>query len=1209
MPKKSAKSSAQHESDNEEQQYEHLSTRRQVLIRASMYLGGTKPTTVNEFLIRDGAIENTQVRYSPAAMKCIDEAIVNAVDQYTRNGRCNIWIEFKDRRITVRNDGGSVPVELTSTQDGREMYKPQMVFGEYRTSSTYSNSTSITGGTFGYGIKLTNTFSTVFELENLDSKRGLLYKQQWLKERSGDDLWCSEPEITQVAKGKARDGYTQVSFELDWKEFGMDDETWKGLQEFTHMRAIHSSVFMGSTTSTVYFDGKPIDLRNLQQFAQSCLQHMYPQGTTPQMVQINMPGDDQPWQVVVGIKPNTERPEHISLINGVYVRRGKHLKHLEDQLVKWMKPKVESLWKSVGLKKNWNRNIVLQYLMIFMRGHVVNPEYTGQRKDELDVPGEIFKPYVFSPAKMDEVWDLVKPYIDDDIVQSTPTKKKKTKVKAKKYSPAKDAGTKDGYLCSLFVAEGDSAVGMIEQAIASGCNPHLTHERYGTYSIQGVPMNPRKQITLKEDSRGRVTKVPNERLKKNDRLGTLEVILGLDKNRDYETQDDIDNNLRYGHVIIASDQDEDGKGNIRSQTLNFFQTFWPKLVGLGYVQFINTPVIRAIPNSQKQYIVDFYTEQQYRDWVIEQGAKSKSYKTKYYKGLGTHSPDDVQDMFSTWPSMLMTYISDAKSEPACEVYFGKDPDKRKIVLSKAPKYEEDRYYKDERLSVTDHLNTATKQYQLYNIARHVQHVVDGQTPSKRKILAAARIQFGHQNESMKVYQLGGVVAQQMNYHHGDASLNDTIRRMAQYFVGAREFPLLQAESNFGSRAKGGLDAAAPRYADLKMNRKLVNMLFPKLDDCNLEYVYDDGKRCEPKYYVPIVPLAILESYNSPATGWASTIWGREYTEVSKHLHLCIQEGKMVPRENDFAINDFRYRHQLMYLGGVPNSVGTYEETGNDSIVVTELPMKVWNEHWIKGNPDDKDSKGVEDLPEVHMVYDVSSTDEIRIEVEFKKGGLEAARAKGAQSKAAQKYGLDPLIAYLDLKQSLSSNICFIGLDGAVKESTRYVDCFAMWFDIRKDFYRQRVERTSVLLELQILQLENQIRFVQKRDGYQLKVVRAEQVSLLTKEDYQRIDRGKLQTPDHIRTEDLRRIILEGEGADYGYLLKMTSEDITTEALALLEEQLAEHKRNLAELLKKDRFPGARIWKRELEQLDEAVDKYREHGNWTYDQKKPLRRKR
>lgn len=1212
MGKKSNTEVVEDGDNNETQTHIQLSDRKQALLRSSMFLGGKKPITASEFVPSENVFVKQDVTYSPAALKCIDEAIVNAVDQYTRNGKTDIWIAFdKDGTVTVKNDGGSVPVEKCKTHDGRTMYKPQMVFGEYRTSSTYTTAASKTGGTFGYGIKLTNTFSTVFELENYDAKRGIVYKQRWLKEKSEDTLYCDEPVLETAPRASDRQGYTQVKFLLDWTEFDMNPDNLVELEKLTYMRAVHSSVFLGSP-SRVFFQNTEITVKSLSAMAGLFLEPLYPADAAVSKVDMVVPTIDtalDPWQVSIGVKPDTESKfETLSIINGVYVKSGSHFGYLEKAILKYLKPKVESLYKKAGVTKKFNKQNILKYLMVFMQGHINNPEYTGQRKDVLDLQESQFKSYALPEAKLEQVWLLLQSYIDDDIIDLAPAKKKKAKVKAKKYNSAKMAGTKDSSSCSLFVAEGDSAVGMIDQAIASGCSKYLNRDYYGTYSIQGVPMNPRKQITIRTTA-GRTLKIPSDRLKKNERLSVLEQILGLDKNHDFDKLEDVHKQLRYGHVIIASDQDEDGKGNIRSQTLNFFQTFWPKLVGLGYVQFINTPIMRVIPRSSKGYIEEFYTEKQYLQWATRMGSSAKNYDTKYYKGLGTHNKDDVKDMFSNWPYILMTYFSDKRSERAMEVYFGKNSDLRKAVLVLPPQGEEDRFYVDNRLSVTDHLNTATRQYQLYNIGRHIQHCLDGQTPSKRKVIAASRSHFNHNNQTLKVYQLGGIVAKEMNYHHGDASLGETIIRMAQCFVGAREFPLLQEESNFGSRAKGGTDAAAPRYADLKMNKVLMNALFPKLDDCNLEYVYDDGKRCEPKFYVPIVPLAILESYSSPATGWASTIWGRDYIEVSAHLHRCIDAGNYIQLDKkDFSINDYRYSHKLVDLGGIPNSLGTYVEDDTDRITVTELPMRVWNEHWIKGNPEKKDSVGIEDLPEVANVYDVSSDDNgIQIEIEFKKGGLELAKEKGAKNATMAKHGIDPLISYLDLKQSLKDNICLIDINGAVCEHTTYVDVFQKWFDIRKDYYRMRVERTSILLRLNILMLENQIEFVKQRDNYNLKVPRAEQVTLLQSKKYQTIDKHKLQVADFIKTADLTHTIKEGDGADYGYLTKMNSEDISDEALLQLQEKLKECKSDLEELLKQDHFPGARIWKKELTQLDAAVSKYRESGTWTYGEKKPKRR--
>ena len=82
-------------------------------------------------------------------------------------------------------------------------------------------------------------------------------------------------------------------------------------------------------------------------------------------------------------------------------------------------------------------------------------------------------------------------------------------------------------------------------------------------------------------------------------------------------------------------------------------------------------------------------------------------------------------------------------------------------------------------------------------------------PSHRKIIFASlkRKLF----TPIKVVQLSGNVSENAAYHHGEASLNDTIVSLAQYFTGANNIPLLVPKGTFGSRARGGKDSAAPRY--------------------------------------------------------------------------------------------------------------------------------------------------------------------------------------------------------------------------------------------------------------------------------------------------------------------------------------------------------------------------------------------------------------
>ena len=64
---------------------------------------------------------------------------------------------------------------------------------------------------------------------------------------------------------------------------------------------------------------------------------------------------------------------------------------------------------------------------------------------------------------------------------------------------------------------------------------------------------------------------------------------------------------------------------------------------------------------------------------------------------------------------------------------------------------------------------------------------------------------------VKVAQLAGSVSEMSAYHHGEASLMSTIINMAQNYIGSNNVNLLQPIGMFGTRLRGGKDAASSRY--------------------------------------------------------------------------------------------------------------------------------------------------------------------------------------------------------------------------------------------------------------------------------------------------------------------------------------------------------------------------------------------------------------
>ena len=74
-------------------------------------------------------------------------------------------------------------------------------------------------------------------------------------------------------------------------------------------------------------------------------------------------------------------------------------------------------------------------------------------------------------------------------------------------------------------------------------------------------------------------------------------------------------------------------------------------------------------------------------------------------------------------------------------------------------------------------------------------------------------------------QLAGYVSEHASYHHGEASLCQTIVNMAQDYVGSNNFNLLLPIGQFGTRHMLGKDYASPRYIFTQLN-PLTRLMFP-----------------------------------------------------------------------------------------------------------------------------------------------------------------------------------------------------------------------------------------------------------------------------------------------------------------------------------------------------------------------------------------------
>jgi DNA topoisomerase-2 len=168
--------------------------------------------------------------------------------------------------------------------------------------------------------------------------------------------------------------------------------------------------------------------------------------------------------------------------------------------------------------------------------------------------------------------------------------------------------------------------------------------------------------------------------------------------------------------------------------------------------------------------------------------------------------------------------------------------------------------------------------------RSIPHLLDGFKPSQRKILFAC---FKRKLKGeIKVAQLTGYVAEHSAYHHGEASLQATIVNMAQNFCGSNNINLLTPSGQFGTRRMGGKDAASARYIFTKLE-PITRAIFHPDDDELLSYINDDGVTVEPEYYVPVIPMILVNGADGIGTGWSTSVNNYNPREIVRNLRRKI----------------------------------------------------------------------------------------------------------------------------------------------------------------------------------------------------------------------------------------------------------------------------------------------------------------------------------
>ena len=229
---------------------------------------------------------------------------------------------------------------------------------------------------------------------------------------------------------------------------------------------------------------------------------------------------------------------------------------------------------------------------------------------------------------------------------------------------------------------------------------------------------------------------------------------------------------------------------------------------------------------------------------------------------------------------------------------------------------------------TDYIDAAS-----YDNLRKIGSVVDGLKNSGRKIVHTM-IQKNIKTD-IKVTRLQSKISEFTDYLHNEDLLANAISNMGRRYVGTNQVPLIKAEGNFGKRLKP--KASAGRYI-FSASEPYLTKLFNPYDYKLLKHQTFEGLHIEPRYYVPILPVILMNGSRDGVTpGYYQNIYPRKVSDILRITKNYIKTGKVnVPKPSFDGFNG-----SVEVFKGTKNKwtmKGVWEKTSSLNIHVTELPL-------------------------------------------------------------------------------------------------------------------------------------------------------------------------------------------------------------------------------------------------------------------------------
>ncbi len=617
--------------------------------RITLVFGSNDYEELDTYLYTESGVEFKKVQFHQAKSKAIEEILDNCIDEYYRGHVTEIHIALSEdgTRVSIEDNGIGFPLS-----------KVVPVYTEFRTGSKFKDEEvdqegflHRTLGQNGLGAAATCLTSDEFNvrIRHYNSK-----EEQTFKFVDGAD---------QVKKGikKTFAGHSGVRIELV-----LATEVYKSKlidRDLLRKRVIdlaYNNPGLGFIFNEERFHFKSGLFELAQRISKESAQLF---GEDAYIYEkLNNKGKkvkgkiDISFSIVIDYK-SEERERFISFVNSTPTFDGGfHHDRSRRIFVNMIKEKLERSAKKE--KVTIVDNDILVGLTFIIGITMPNPRFESQTKRKLVRDAQLDKAIDrFVEKHMEKFMKKNKEFLDlvleraksrlrfQELKDATMKGKKQKKMRVEKLLDANER--KDRTKCTLFICEGDSAIGGLRSA---------RHKEYqGGIALKGKPMNV-SQSTLGD-------------VLKNQEFLDIMASVGLTIGEKAQVE-----NLRYSKIVFLADSDVDG-GHINTLLTNFFFTFWPELFEAKAICLAKAPLFEV--ELEKGSKVFFESDEE-----LEQFKKTdkKIKSISRNKGLGEMSQEAFRHVLDQETFTKITVEDVSKAKEMLEICFGKDTSARKDLL-------------------------------------------------------------------------------------------------------------------------------------------------------------------------------------------------------------------------------------------------------------------------------------------------------------------------------------------------------------------------------------------------------------------------------------------------------------------------------------------------------------------------------------------------